>query len=105
MTQLRSFDDHSLFEIKNVLFTEQVQPARASAELLIEELIVVGLPGDFNDVEVSRKSHLPADSAEIFAFHRLALDALTDAVKRIGELPEAVIRPAGGFDLVSGTGR
>ena len=78
MTQFGGLDRNPSGEIKDVLFSVEVQPPSSPAELLIEERIVVGLPVDLSDVEVAGDAEVPTEAAQMFPLQRLALDAGTD---------------------------
>src|SRR6266705_1556799 len=61
MTLLGNFDDSSALQLEDVFVPEQEHFARALAELAVVEPIVVWLPRNLCDVEISGNAQLVAN--------------------------------------------
>ena len=105
VTQLRCFDRDRSGEIEDILAAEKVEPTRPPAELLVEELIVIGLPTDLRDVEVARHTKVPTEAAQLFPFHWFALDVSTNLAQGVRKLAKPVVALTSCFNLPCDVGR
>jgi len=101
MAELGCLHDYHCFEIKDVLGPKEIQTASTSAELLIEERVVVGFPGDQSNVEIARHAQTSAELLEITSFDRHGFEARSNLIEGLGKLPEAMMDPAGFCNLFS----
>ena len=60
MTSLRHLNDHSLLEIKYVLFPKHVHGPCAFDEFRVIERVIVRTPGNLRHIEVGRETKAPA---------------------------------------------
>jgi hypothetical protein len=81
VAQVRSFDNHCLFDIENVFVAKQEDPASAARELAIEERIVIGTPTDLRDVEIPRNAHVRTHSFQLRSFDSPVLQAEPDLIQ------------------------
>jgi len=65
MAELGCLHDYRFLEIEDVLGPKEIQTAGTSAELLVEERVVVGFPGYQSNVEIARHAQTRAELLEI----------------------------------------
>ncbi len=63
MAQLWRLDDCGALELKDVLVAEKIKSSRSTAQLAVEEGIVVRWPVDLSDVEVTRDVKVPTEAS------------------------------------------
>ena len=95
MPLFRDLNDNGTLQLKNVFGANQEHLASSSPELVIEERIVVGLPGDLGDVEVGWDSQITTYACQFLALDRFTFKSVTDSLDCVKELAEAVVRFAG----------
>jgi len=104
VTELGRFNGDRSLKAEDVFIPKQVHLPRSSAELVVEELVVVRPPRDLSDIEVSRNLQLPANRSERLPFNRLTFNALPRAGKRVRELAESMVGPAGNLHFFRSRG-
>src|SRR5208283_1335084 len=72
---------------------------------LVKERIVIWPPANLSDIEVAWNTEVPTQAAQLFPFHRLALDAGTNLAQRVRKLAKPMVAPTGCFNLVGDVGR
>ncbi len=55
MTELRGFDDNSFLNVEDVFVAKQINLARPTKELAIEERVIIRTPADLGDIKVTGK--------------------------------------------------
>jgi hypothetical protein len=78
-----------------------IQTAGTSAELLVEERVVVGFPRDQRNVEIARRAQTSAELLEVTPLDRHRFQARSNLIEGLGKLPEAMMEPAGFSNLFS----
>jgi len=101
MAELGCLHDYRSLEIKDVLGPKEIQTASTSAELLVEERVVVGFPGDQSNVEIARHSQTSAEFLEVISLDWHRFQARSNLIEGLGKLPETMMEPAGFCNLFS----
>jgi hypothetical protein len=95
MPLFRDLNNNGTLQLENVFGANQEHLAGSSLELLIEERIVVGLPGDLGDVEVGWDTQITTDAFQFLPLDRFTFKSVTDSLDCVKELAEAAVRFAG----------
>ena len=100
MPLFRDLNDNRALQLKNVFGANQEHLAGSSPELVIEERIVIGPPGDLGDVKVGWDTQITTDACQFLAFDRFTFNPLADSLDGIEELAKTAERlPGLGHDV------
>ena len=100
MPLFRDLNDNRMLQLENVFGANQEHLAGSSPELVIEERIVVRLPGDLGDVEVGRDAEITTDARQFLVLDGFTFNPLPDSLDSIEELAKTAVRlPGLGHDL------
>src|SRR5215831_13526663 len=100
MTNFGDFHHYRVLPLHNVLRAEKIKSPCAFAEFVIKECIVIGLPGDLCDVEISWNAQSGTEPVQLSFFERLALQTQANLCERREVLAKSVVCSFCGLDLV-----
>src|SRR5579863_172294 len=91
MAELGYLDNHRLFKVEDVLRAEQVELASPLAKLPVVKGIVVCLPCDQRDIEITRNAEPGTEHLEVGSFDWRGFGARPNSIEAFSELTEAMV--------------